>query len=741
MKKYILLSIVLGHFASMFAQHILSGKVTTQAGEPLPGATIYCYELSKGTFSDSDGNFELSNLPAGKITVQFSFVGYASQVQIVLMDENVKRIDVALHETALEAEEVVVSGGYNATQHQTAVKIDVLNLDEKRRKISPNIMETLSQVPGVSMISKGSGVAKPVIRGLSMNDILTLNNGVRIENYQYSDHHPLGVNEFGIEDVEIIKGPASLLYGSDAIGGVINFIREKPAPVGTLQGDYGLQLFSNSLGVVQNLGLKGASKDIFGGLRVGYVSHADYLQGGGDFVPNTRFNESSLKANIGHAGRMGTFELFYDHNRHNIGLVEEESAEEIDERGRNPDIFYQRLDNQMLSSRNRLYFNRYKLQINAAYQDNKLSHIGEANEYEVEMRLRTLTYETKLHFPSDLYTEYILGFQGMNQWNDNLNDRATKLLPDAVMQNYSLFGLLQRTFFSKLKVQGGIRYDYRSVSTQAVGDPAVVDLFRPALDKSYDSFSGSIGATLDLNESLLFRSNIAAAYRTPNLAELTSKGKHEERFEIGDASLRPQNAYEVDASLHLHKENYTLDLAGFYNSIRDYIFLSPTGDESAGGVPIYQYRQGDAYLYGGEFAFHIHPVNLSWLHFQTDFSSVIGKQRNGDYLPFIPAHQLNAEIRAEKNEMAFFQDAFISISTNTAFAQRNPAPNETGTSGYTIVDATIGAVVKVARMPVSWQLGVNNLFDVRYVDHLSTLKEVEYYNPGRNVVLSMKLRF
>ena len=112
-----------------------------------------------------------------------------------------------------------------------------------------------------------------------------------------------------------------------------------------------------------------------------------------------------------------------------------------------------------------------------------------------------------------------------------------------------------------------------------------------------------------------------------------------------------------------------------------------------------------------------------------------------DYLPFIPAHQLDAEIRAEKNELAFLQDTFVSISTNMAFAQRNPAPNETGTSGYTIVDATIGAVVKVARMPVSWQLGVNNLFDVRYIDHLSTLKEVGYYNPGRNLVLSMKLQF
>ncbi len=172
-----------------------------------------------------------------------------------------------------------LSGGYNSTQHENAVKIDVLKLDPHTIKNTPNFTEVLTQVPGVEMISKGSGVSKPVIRGLSMNDILVLNNGVRFENYQYSSHHPLGIDEFGIEDVEIIKGPASLLYGSDAIGGVINFIKEKPAPVGSIIGDYNLQFFSNTLGMTNNFGIKGASKKFFGGLRVGQKTNSDFLAG------------------------------------------------------------------------------------------------------------------------------------------------------------------------------------------------------------------------------------------------------------------------------------------------------------------------------------------------------------------------------------------------------------------------------------------------------------------------------
>ena len=192
--------------------------------------------MNMGTVSDKNGDYQLINLPNGKNRIQFSFVGYANRIETVELNGESVELNITLKQTAVEADEVVVSGVYNSTQHDNAVKIDVLKLDLHTVKSTPNFSEVLTQVPGVDMISKGSGVSKPVIRGLSMNDILILNNGVRFENYQYSSHHPLGIDEFGIEDVEIIKGPASLLYGSDAIGGVINFIKEKPAPSNFLWG-------------------------------------------------------------------------------------------------------------------------------------------------------------------------------------------------------------------------------------------------------------------------------------------------------------------------------------------------------------------------------------------------------------------------------------------------------------------------------------------------------------------------
>lgn len=740
MNKIFLIGMLLCASAGMYAQHSLTGTVTDENGHSLPGANIFISETNKGTSADVNGSYRFNNLPKGKITVQYSYVGYASQVKTVYIDRENSTLDVMLRETPLEAEEVVVSGGYNSTQHENAVKIDVLKLNSPEQKITPNIMEQIANVPGVDMISKGSGVSKPVIRGLSMNDVLTLNNGVRIENYQFSSHHPLGLDEFGVSDVEVIKGPASLLYGSDAIGGVINFIREKPAPVGTVKGDYNLQLFSNSQGIVNNVGVKGASKDFFGGIRFGHRSHADYLQGGGDFVPNTRFNEYSIKLNAGHTGSKGTFNLFYDRNRHNIGLAEEHAIEDIAERGRNPEIFFQRLNNQLLSSKNILYLKDMKLEVNGAYQSTELSHIGEKDEYELQMRLRTFTYETRLHLPSNEYSDYIVGFQGMNQNNTNLNDRETKLLPEAVTNNYSLFGLLQRTFADKIRLQGGLRYDYKTISTEKIGAEGEPD-YRPALDKSYGSFSGSLGATYNATHELLLRANLAAAYRTPNLAELTSNGRHEEIYEIGDANLKPQNAYEADVSLHWHKENFTVDAAAFYNSISNYIFIAPTGEKTEENISVYRYRQANAHLYGGEAGLHIHPRYTPWLHLQSTFSYVVGKQKDGTNLPFIPAHKWRSEIRAEKKSLAFLNNAFLSLSADVASGQNSVAPNETATPGYTLVDVATGGSIRLNNVPLSLSIGVNNVFDKKYVDHLSTLKEVEMFNPGRNVVFSARLQF
>ncbi|MGC9354647.1 MAG: TonB-dependent receptor plug domain-containing protein, partial [Mariniphaga sp.] len=303
MKKIVLVFFVLFLFIKVNAQNQIKGTVTDLGKNPLVGATIYLPEMSKGTITDANGEFLLNNLPNGDIKIQVSFLGYNTQMLTVNMTgQDSIEIKVMLTTAVIQSQEVVVTGGYVTSQHENAVKIEVLRSKDIALSGTPNFMESLTKVPGVDMIAKGQGVSKPVIRGLSMNDVLVMNNGVRIENYQFSENHPLGIDDNDVERVEIIKGPASLLYGSDAIGGVINFIKENPAPVGKIHGDYRMQLHSNTLGMHNSIGLKGTSKNLFGGFRFGNKTHADHLQGGGDYVPNSRFNEMTFNAHTGYTG-------------------------------------------------------------------------------------------------------------------------------------------------------------------------------------------------------------------------------------------------------------------------------------------------------------------------------------------------------------------------------------------------------------------------------------------------------
>lgn len=737
MRTYFLL-FLLCIAASLQASRGLVGRVTDTAGNPLDGALIFFPELNRSCVSDSDGFYTLEDLPLRTLVVRFSYLGHAQQLNKVTISNQNLVINVVLEPSPIESEEIVVTGGQHSTQHENAVKIDVLKLDGPDVQRSPSLSEMLTRIPGVDMLSKGSGVTKPVIRGLSMNDILVLNNGVRHENYQYSSHHPLGLDEFGTERVEVVKGPASLLYGSDAVGGVLNFIKESPAPQHQVLGDYQLQLFSNSLGVNTSLGLRGAGERLYGGVRLSGKNHADYLQGGGQFLANSRFNEVSVKANTGYNATIGSFRLFYDYSQENLGLVEPEALEGIHERGRTNAIFFQRLNTHVLSTQNKIFLGATKLELNAAYQNTGLTHFGEANIHELQMQLATLTYEAKLQLPSTGSSAYMFGFQGMNQENTNLNDRETILLPNALVNNYSGYGFLQQTL-GHISVQSGLRYDFKTLRSESVGNPTDAETYRSALNKRYGSFSGSVGFTYHPSEEVFFRSNLASAYRTPNLAELTSNGPHEAIFERGDATLHPEKSLEFDASAHWHKKHFTLDIAGFYNRVNDFLFQAPTGANTSGGMPIYQYMQADSKLYGGEAGLHIHPAEMPWFHVETTFAWVIGKLLSGDYLPFIPAHKLNVELRGEKERWGFLRAVFAGLKLHVAFDQDRPSPKETVTPGYQLFDLNLGGTVNLNKQALNLGVSLNNLFDVRYIDHLSTLKEVGAFNPGRNVVVRVQI--
>jgi len=723
-----------------FSQASITGRVNGPDNSPLPGTTIFLTDFSKGTVCNKDGVYHIGELPSGNVKVQFSFAGFNTEIRTIALKAGINELNVTLPKSSIEMQEVVVTGGSVSAQRDNVVKIEVLNHKEILISGTPNLMESLSEVPGIEMISMGPGVSKPVIRGRSLTGVLVLKNGVRIENYQYNETHPVGIDDNGIEKVEVIKGPASLLYGSDAMGGVVNFIKEKPAPVNQIMGDYQMQMYSNTLGLNNSLGFKGCSKHIHGALRASHKTHADYMQGGGLFVPNTRFNEWSLSTNTGYTGKIGTFKLFYDYLKQNIGMTNPKVIETYKDRGRKTDLWFQDLSHHMLSSRNKLFFNSLKWENNVAFQSALRKAKKEVVVPFVEMRLNTITYESKLHFPSGKNEEYIAGVQGMCQWHRNINDRKAQHLPNADVNNIGFFILSKYKLLKTINLQGGLRYDYYKIDT----DPQYQEKTKvdhAPQSKDFSGFNGSLGLTYDLNHKLMLRINLAKAWRVPNLREFTFSGQKGNRFEIGSFDLEPEDAYEADLSMHLNTQNITIGLTGFYNRINNYIYLAPTNETTSKELKIYRISQSNARLYGGEAVCHYHPIQIPWLHIKASYNGVTGERRNGDYLPLIPANKFRYEIGFEKNKIGCFIQPCFKLSALSALKQNKPYQFETPTNAYTLINAKIDTKIKIGQQQMSVGISANNIFDKKYYDHLSVFKMMKIYNPGRNFSLFLKVPF
>jgi iron complex outermembrane receptor protein len=398
------------------------------------------------------------------------------------------------------------------------------------------------------------------------------------------------------------------------------------------------------------------------------------------------------------------------------------------------------LNHHLLSSQNKLYLGNFKWETNVAYQVALRKLQTTLAVPVVEMNLNTLTYESKLYLPSNESSDYIIGLQGKSQTNRNQNNRTAQFLPDANVNSIGVFGLIQYTFFEKLKLQGGLRFDNYKTATYAMGVAGTESYHAPVL-LNFSSPNASVGLTYNLNEKIMFRANVAKAYRAPNLSELTSNGMHGDRYEIGNNALTPENAYETDMSMHYHGEYFSFDLAGFYNLIDNYIFISPTAELTSTGVSVYRFSQTNAKLYGGEAGIHFHPKSLPWLHVQGTYSSVKGVQENDNYLPFIPAHKFRYETWVEREKIGFLLHPNFKISALTALKQNQPSPYESATNGYTLVNVGINADVKLSNQLINIGVSGNNIFDTQYFDHLSTLKPLGYFNEGRNICLSLKVPF
>ncbi len=725
-------TLLLGFSTFISAQNKISGITSDKDHKPLPSVNISIPEIHKETISDAAGNYSLNNLPKGNFTIIFSSIGYATKSVTATLTNKETPLDVVLEDNIIHMDEVIISTVFNKLQSQNVIKVEHESVKSLQQKGATTLVEGLATIPGVSQISTGVSIGKPVIRGLSANRVLVYSQGVRLENQAFGDEHGLGLNDAGVESVEVIKGPASLLYGSDALGGVLYFIPEKFAKANTFGLDIGQKYFSNTLGHTTNIGFKTSGNKFKFLTRFSNTIHSDYKIPNGDRVTNTRYNELDFKTGIGYSDKNFSSEFRYNYNRILLGIPDQGIAAQTTDN--KPEYPRQTVYNQLLSLNNTVFLGSSKLDLNVGYIYNDRAEFPESPVPGSNWHLKTLNYDVKYHLPSIRKFETILGVQGMHQ--TNLNVGTEYLIPDATTKDIGAFGTTRYEIGNNV-FQAGIRYDVRKVVGTAhgtVGD----DGYLAPIDRKFDSFNASLGYKTDLNKDISLRLNLASGFRAPNIFELSSNGVHDGtiRYEIGNPNLKSEQNFQTDLNLEYKSSHFELFVNGFYNKINNYIYISPTGNV-INGFNVFDYLQNNAYLYGGEAGIHFHPHPIDWLHITSSFESVTGKKQDGSNLPLIPANKWNNTVRVDFKSNKTFKDGFILATVEHTLSQNNPSEFETKSNDYTLVNLGIGGKIILGKTSFNVNLNGNNLLNKTYIAHLSRLKNEGIPNIGRNIVIGI----
>ncbi len=734
MNKYISIFIYLVFFPIVtFSQNLHGTVVNATTKEPVPFANVYVSEIHSGTVCNEQGVFSLVKLPKGVYHVSITSIGYKTKTIQFNGNENHIGITINLDPNHIDLEEIVVSVPISKLGSENVMSVEQRKI-ETLNELAPNsLAEAISTIPGVDQRSTGSGIGKPVIRGLSGNRVVVYAQGIRIENQQWGDEHGLGIGDVGIESIELIKGPSSLLYGSDALGGVLFFVDERYTTQNNIEGFAETKFLSNTNGTYNSAGFKtnynGFKFNVFGN----YVSNADYKIPSKTRVFNTRFNQANFKTSLGYNVKKWTTNFRFSYLKNNFGITEDDSLYSESKR-RNMEIPFQIVSNQNYSWENIFYLQNSTLQLILGYTNNSRQEFEDsADTAALDMKLGTTTYNLKWNYSgTENKLNLVLGSQGMFQTNTNFGEES--LIPNAQTNDFGGFGLINYQL-NKLKLEGGLRYDLRHISTPISATDNQFD----HIDTLYQSFNYSLGGLFTFSNATL-RMNVSSGFRAPNTSELLSNGVHEgtQQYVLGDVNLKSENANQIDVDFEQTTEHFSWYINPFLNLINNYIFLNPT-NSTIGQVKVYEYAQTNAQLYGGEIGFHYHPHAIHWLHLQSDFSSVFGQNSQGDDLPLIPSPKIGTTVKAtlDYGKKWVLKDVFLNHVYR--FPQNRIGNFETATADYSLFTIGLNSTVKWNSQSFEITAGVKNLLNTKYTDHLSRLKPLGVPNQGINFYIGLKL--
>jgi iron complex outermembrane receptor protein len=771
MKKYFCLLFILTSFSAVNAQNpscacFIKGIVRDKhSAQPIIGATILLAGTSVGVFTDNKGRYEIRNLCPGPYEVEARIVGYSGYKQHVDLTAGHEE-DFTLQEEEIHLRDVEITA--QRTEAPASQPLSILSGNDLEQTRGQSLGESLKGISGVTSMQTGSSISKPVIHGLHSNRVLIMNNGVRQEGQQWGSEHAPEIDPFVATRLSVIKGAAGVRYGSDAIGGVILVEPEELPFNKPLSGETNLVGFSNGRQGVVSSTLQGSVKKLqgFAWRAQGTVKRGGNIRTPDYFLDNTGTSEKNFSLGAGYHHKGFGIDLFYSRFDTKIGIFSGShigSVTDLLHVIENGKPFIESDFSYRIGRPNQnVTHDLMKAEVHYNFQDgNRLQwiigqQINNRNEYdlhvprndsiaalnhpELTFKLNTLTNDLIWdHKPIRGKISGQLGVSTLYQYNLMT---GRKLIPNFNQFNIGIFWI-ERYAKNNWEFEAGVRFDYRTLSTHRI-----VSRQKLSNDFTFSNGSGTLGVTRKFSEQFSAKLNGGTAWRAPNVSELFSDGVHHgaAAFEKGDSTLHPEKAFNTIASVKYAGEKLTIEIGGYYNYIKDYIYLKPQPEPILtvrGAFPYFKYTQTDASFKGidvsAAWQFAKNMTATSKLGYLEAFDT-----RNHDDLVMIPANRWDNQLRYELPQLGTWRNVFFSVGNLWVARQKRVPPNSdfmVPPAAYSLWNIQAGGIIQLTnKQQLELGLSIQNLFNTVYRDYMNRFR---YYadDLGRNASLRIKWKF
>lgn len=773
----------------------ISGVVTDNQGQRIHSAKISLSGADRFVMSDSVGRFNISGIPLGEALISISHIGYITAVVKATVGNGNVIVHIRLKPQNHHLAEVLVKDRRADERKETeSLNIETVNQDFIQRNLGGSLMVTLSRLPGIKTIGIGSGQSKPLIRGLGFNRVVVLDKGVKHEGQQWGADHGLELDQFAAGEVELIKGAASFIYGSDAIGGAIDVKPPLlPAPY-TLGGSVDVIGKTNNNLYGTSANLYGRKQQWFFDSRITYQNYGDYrvptdqvqvynytVKLYQNYLRNTAGREMGVHFNTGFAGQRFRSIFYLSNVYSNSGFFA--NAHGLEPRNVPADVYdasardimmpSQQVNHFKFINRSSYYYGSHHLEADLGYQRN---YRQEFSQY-VNHGYMPAAYPDTMRIPVGLERQFdkqvysvnardavslgkhtlTIGFNGEHQHN-TING-WTFLVPAFKQTTIGGFAYDKIQVNDKLLLHGALRYDYGRIqmfrytdwfNSRIVqnGDTVSQKLVRADnLNRNFNSIVWSVGVNYNPGKFTL-KANAGKSFRMPIAKELGANGVnyHYFSYERGNPDLAPEQSYQLDLSLGWKADKWLVQVSPFYNYFPNYIYLNPTAEHDyfyGAGNQVFQYAQSRVMRYGGELQFKYQILkNVSTeLLGEYVYAEQLSGDKKGYTLPFSPPASALINLTWAPQVSNSFKNTYLSVDYRVTAAQNNIVPPEKVSPGYRVMNLQAGTKLHLNKQPVLVSLQVQNLLNTRYLNHTSFYRLIELPEAGRNIILSLKLPF